>query len=174
MELPHATAWINPLCDLVQHRAPWNVVLDRLLTLADARATGLWRSDGAVLHQLAFRAVPQMPGEVAQDFAGATRAVPLSATGLGIVKAVLSQQPTLATVDLSSTGLADSASWLVRFGAASSLAWPVRRGTAVEGVLAIATARPLTLGDDAVRGLAELATAVGQAWNSEREVMSAE
>jgi hypothetical protein len=44
---------------------------------------------------------------------------------LGIVRATLTREPAVATLDAVTTGLPGSAGWLARFGAIESLACPV-------------------------------------------------
>jgi len=119
--------------------------LDCLLELTGARATGLWIREHDELRCLGFRAVEDMPEEVRAGFAAATNVVSLEQTGLGIVKAVTTCRPTVATVDELGSNLVGSASWLVRFECRRSLAVPVisdSTGLAV-AVLAISTPRLL-------------------------------
>ena len=134
--------------------------LDGLLAATDARATGLWRVTGDRLEQVGFRAVADMPREVARDFAAATRSVPLDETGLGIVKAVVGDAPAVAHV-AGAGGLGASAGWLARFEARSSLAVPVRSGSGVVGVLAISTAAEITPEQPAWRILEQVAAGIG-------------
>lgn len=130
------------LASMREHRA-LDAGLDSVLSATKARATGLWRVEGDRLRLLGFRAVADMAAEVKSEFAAATRAVTLAETGLGIVKAVVSNEPAFAEVDDPTGKLGGSASWLVRFGARRSLAVPIRRAGRPVGVLAISTAEPL-------------------------------
>jgi len=133
---------------LVEH-LPVDTALDTLLKQTGARAVGLWRVQENQLIQVGFRAVPDMPLEVQVGFASATAAVPLSNPKLGIVQAVLSREPTIATLDPQETGLTVSASWLARFGAEQSVAFPIfDAAQTVTGVLAISTPAPLQSGDE--------------------------
>lgn len=113
--------------------------LTQLLQLMGAQAVGLWRSDHESLLLVGFLAHRSLPREVTMDFTVATRAVPLTETGLGIVKAALTQRPSIAERDPKATGLLASASWLSRFQAAMSLAWPICYAEHCHGVIAIAT-----------------------------------
>lgn len=117
---------------------PLHTILSGLLNETAARAVGLWRVTGERLVALGFLAVSDMPTEVSRGFAAATAEVSLSQTGLGIVKAVLSQAPAIALEDPQTTGLPGSASWLVRFEARQSLSLPVIREGNVVGVIAVA------------------------------------
>lgn len=122
--------------------------LEALLTATSARATGLWRVRDDELVQVGFRGVPDMPLDVRTGFAAATARVPLSNAGLGIVKAVTGRQPAIATLEPGHTGLTGSASWLARFRAVQSVAFPIfDPEDAVTGVLAISTAIPVEPSD---------------------------
>jgi hypothetical protein len=80
---------------------------------------------GDRLELVAFASASDMPEEVAQAFAEATRSVALSHRELGIVHAALAGQ---VTVSHASKLPAESGSglWLRRFGAARSVAVPIR------------------------------------------------
>ena len=132
--------------------------LDALLTATSARAAGLWRVRDDRLVQVGFRSVPDMPLEVQTGFAAATAWVPLSHPELGIVKAVTSRQPAIATLDPQHTGLTGSASWLARFRAVQSAAFPIFDAQqAVTGVLAISTPSPIEPDDATWRLMVALA-----------------
>lgn len=135
--------------------------LDQILKLTGSRATGLWLRYPEHLELIGFRGVAEMPDAVQHGFADATRHVPLSQTGLGIVKAVIADGPAIATLAPENTGLGDSASWLARFEARSSIAVPIRHADEIVGVLAISTAEVLTRESPAARRLAEIAAAIG-------------
>ena len=83
-----------------------------------------------------------MPCSVHEQFASATKAVPLDAVSLGIVKAAVTRNPAPANRENRDGKMAGSATWLERFGAAQSLAVPVLQGARVLGVLAASTADP--------------------------------
>ena len=138
-------------------------VLAELLELTGARATGLWRLSGQRLFLLGFRGVADMPEVVKREFAEATRAVPLTQTGLGIVKAALSGTPALSSVDAQPRTPATSAGWLERFGAHRSVAVPVADEKGIVGVLAISTARELQEDCGAWQILCEVSEAIGGA-----------
>ena len=81
-----------------------------------------------------------MPADVIEAFAAATRVVSLQQTGLGIVNAAVTQQPTVALLAVNGGRLPGSASWLERFEAVQSLAVPIMAKGRVRGVLALSTA----------------------------------
>lgn len=135
--------------------------LDLLLSALRARAVGLWRCHQDHLEQIGFRAVPEMPESVRRDFADATRHVPLSEVGLGIVKAVVSAQPVVAKA-VGSGGLGQSAGWLTRFEARQSVACPIMLKGAVIGVLASSSAEEMHSGDPEWILLTRLASELGQ------------
>ncbi|MES2788505.1 MAG: GAF domain-containing protein [Planctomycetota bacterium] len=114
--------------------------LDDYLEATNSRAVGLWRLVDDELHVIGFRGHATMPVDVVDGFAAATQVVNLQQTGLGIVKAAVSQQPTVALLAISGGTLPGSASWLERFAAVQSLAVPIIRGGRVRGVLALSTA----------------------------------
>lgn len=117
-----------------------NEALDQYLAVTNSRAVGLWRLVADELQIVGFRGCSSMPIEVAQGFEDATRVVSLQQTGLGIVKAAVSQQPTVALLATNGGQLPGSASWLERFEAVQSLAVPVISEGHVRGVLALSTA----------------------------------
>ncbi len=105
-----------------------------------ARAAGWWRVAGDRLERVAFAAAGDLPGGVAGEFAEATRSVPMGEADLGIVRAAASGA---AVVSAADDLPADSGSglWLRRFGAARSVAVPVRDASGrVVGVVALALA----------------------------------
>jgi hypothetical protein len=116
--------------------------LDAYLVATNSRAVGWWRQMDDELQVIGFRGHPTMPEDVVQGFAAATRVVNLQQTGLGIVKAAVSQQPTVALLASSGGTLAGSATWLERFASVQSLAVPIIHGSRVRGVLALSTAYP--------------------------------
>ncbi len=116
--------------------------LDAYLKATNSRAVGCWRQLDDELQVIGFRGHPTMPDDVVAGFAEATRVVSLQQTGLGIVKAAVSQQPTVALLATSGGTLAGSATWLERFESVQSLAVPIVRGNRVRGVLALSTAYP--------------------------------
>jgi len=138
-----------------------DAALDGLLSATDSRAVGLWRVEGETLRQIGFRAATDMPTEVSSGFAAATTVVPLSETGLGIVKAVHSGKAAIAVVDPNSNELGASASWLAKFEARSSLAVPIFAVGKISGVLAVSTAHKISTDDDNGRLMLALADALG-------------
>lgn len=114
--------------------------LDVYLEATNSRAVGCWRQVDDELQVVGFRGHPTMPANVVEGFAEATRVVNLQQTGLGIVKAAVSQQPTVALLATSGGTLAGSATWLERFESVQSLAVPIIRDNRVRGVLALSTA----------------------------------
>ena len=143
---------VDDLLTMFRHslaeQLPVDEALDGLLKSTGARAVGLWRVRDDLLVQVGFRTVRDMPLEVQTGFAAATAWVPLSNTELGIVKAVTSRQPSIATLDSHDTGLTGSASWLARFRTVQSAAFPIfDANETVTGVLAISTPVPIERGD---------------------------
>jgi hypothetical protein len=90
-----------------------------------ARAAGWWRLEGDRLELVGFSATEGMPEGVARRFAEATRSVPLSQTDLGIVRAALQGEMTVSSAEELPPGTG-SGLWLRRFGAARSVAVPIR------------------------------------------------
>ena len=134
--------------------------LDLLLGALRARAVGLWRVRQDHLDQVGFRAVSDMPEDVQREFAAATKRVPLSEIGLGIVKAAVSGQPAVAQV-VGKPGLGQSAGWLARFEARQSVAFPVFHRGAVVGVLASSSTEEMQEGDRDWQLLWKLAAEIG-------------
>ena len=110
---------------------------------------------------VAFRSAADMPPEVHDGFAEATLEVPLDRLELGIVKAATSREPTSAELGERAGELSGSATWLARFGAAQSLAVPIRSGEAVTGVLAISTPYRFSQEHPTWRLLTHLTTVLG-------------
>jgi len=137
---------------------------DALLAAAGARATGLWRLEGAFLVLAGFRAVPEMDPEVVRAFQAATARVPLDRRELGIVEAAVAGAPAAARAGPpgghDGAGRGGSPGWLVRFGAAQSLAVPVLRGGRVSAVIAISRAEPFPRGSPPWTLLEDVAAAL--------------
>ncbi len=131
------------------------------MTVTLARAAGLGRLEGDLLRQVGVRAVSQMPVEISSAFAATTETVPISETGLGIVKAVLTGAPALARVDAQAEGLTTSANWLARFECSASLAAPTMNENSVNGVLAISREEEPVQDDEHWTLLCRLATSLG-------------
>lgn len=123
---------------------PRDVAMHALLDATSARAVGLWQLVDTNLVQWGFAACADMPADVARDFAAATKSVPVSKDGLGIVRAVNTRVPTVATLQPEITGLPGSAGWIARFGATHSLSAPLidSQGT-LRGALAVSTLETL-------------------------------
>ena len=119
-----------------------DTALDAYLGATNSRAVGLWRRVDDELQVIGFRGHPTMALDVIAGFSAATRVVSLQQSGLGIVKAAVSQQPTVALLATSGGTLVGSASWLERFDAVQSLAVPILGAGRVRGVLALSTAYP--------------------------------
>ena len=101
-----------------------------------------------------------MPEDVRREFAEATKRVPLSEVGLGIVKAAVSGQPAVAKV-IGAAGLGQSAGWLARFEARQSVAFPVFLKSKVVGVLASSSWEEMVDGDAEWRLISRLAAELG-------------
>jgi hypothetical protein len=102
-------------------------IRERLASLRSrlsARAAGAWWISGDRLEQAAFDAAPDMPIEVADRFAAATRSVELDRVDLGIVRAAMTGRVVVSIVDLLPPD-AGSGFWLRAFGAARSVAVPI-------------------------------------------------
>lgn len=150
----------NTLVQALESATPIDAALDRLLEQTGGRAAGLWRLAPGELRQVGFRAVEDMPETVRTEFAAATRNVPLSETGLGIVKAAISRAPSMATVE-GMPGLGASAGWLARFACRASLAVPVEHANQTVGVLAVSSAGSLEPESAPSRLLIDVAAAIG-------------
>ena len=113
-----------------------------VLRAVEARAAGLWRVARDRLELVAFVPGPELPDEVARDFAEATRLVSLDQTSLGIVQAARGA----ACVVSRAAELpphAGSGRWLRAFGAARSVAVPLEDASgAVVAVLSVALDDP--------------------------------
>ena len=134
--------------------------LDALLEASRARATGLWRQAGDSLVLLGFRGVSDMPEEVKNEFASATAKVSLTQTGLAIVSAAVTGEPSSGTLEEDASSLEHSANWLVRFGAVQSLAVPIQAARRSYGVLAVSSANRIDSGDAVWKLLTRLATSL--------------
>jgi hypothetical protein len=109
-------------------------------TLAESggRAIGLWSVRADRLEQVGFIPARTLDRGVAEEFAEATRSVPLDRPDLGIVRAVTSGAVSVSRADRLPPD-AGSGRWLRAFDAVRSVAVPVRDGEArVVGVVSIA------------------------------------
>jgi hypothetical protein len=149
------------LATSLRQGGPADEPLDALLEATGARATGLWFVRETALELRAFRAVAGMAQEVQDDFASATARVSLESAGLGIVKAALTREPTVAY--LGTGALEGSGGWLRRFGAVQSLALPVIEGGEVVAVLAISAAEEFGSNSRLWRWVDQLAAAIAPA-----------
>lgn len=140
-------------------------VLSRFVIETQSRAAGCWRLQEGNLKLVGFGWAGDMPDEVSQGFQSATRSVSLAQGGLGIVRAVVTDTPVIACRDPGETGLDGSASWIVRFGANTSLAIPIRDATtnAVIGALAVSTAAIVEEGGVLWRTIHDLTIELGKA-----------
>ena len=143
--------------------------LDRLLAQlvveTASRASGCWRLENDHLVLVGFGWADDMPDSISTGFQDATRRVPLSQTGLGIVKAATTSQPAIGRRDPRNTGLDGSATWIEKFGANTSLAVPICRtsGDVTTGVIAVSTAEFVEEGDLLWNRLHELARELASA-----------
>jgi hypothetical protein len=112
------------------------------------RAAGAWRVDGDRLEQVAFAPAPDLPVEVAEGFAAATRSVDLTLVDLGIVKAAMTAR---VAVSHARELPADRGSghWLRAFGASRSVAVPIPGGDG-KVALVVSLALGLEPADEAV------------------------
>ncbi|MEX1231089.1 MAG: GAF domain-containing protein [Planctomycetaceae bacterium] len=143
-------------------KAAVDAALDRLLSITHSRATGLWRATDEFLIQVAFRAVPDMPADVREEFRRITTQLPLAQTDLGVVKAAVTGQPVAAYRTVKAGGLSGSATWLERFACRQSLAVPIYTGEHLRGVIAISTPEEFTAESDTWKRMVELARAIGE------------
>ena len=128
------------LRDCMARETSLDEAIQWLLAESRSRAVGLWRLEGSHLHLLGFCGAPDMAAQIVRQFSDATRDVPLTQTSLGIVKAAIVRQATVATVKNIDGTMGGSASWLERFEAVNSLAVPIFAKDEVAGVLAMSTA----------------------------------
>lgn len=138
--------------------------LSRLVIETAARASGCWRLENGHLKLIGFGWASDMSEEVRRGFQDATRCVPLNQTGLGIVKAAVTDKPAIGRRDADITGLDGSASWIVKFGANTSLAVPLHESETpvVVGVLAVSTAAFVEDGDSLWQTLLHLSNTLGK------------
>lgn len=151
------------MCDAWRSGVSMDDVLSRFVIETGSRAAGCWRLEDGHLALIGFGHEPSVSDEVSQGFQDATRLVSLERTGLGIVKAVVSNQPTIALRDPATTGLPNSASWIVRFDANASLATPIRKGMTIVGALAVSTVPLIEPGDELWKTITSLADELGSA-----------
>jgi hypothetical protein len=115
-----------------------------LLRVLHARAAGYWRLDvnegEPRLIQIAFVGAEDLQDPIKREFASATLVVPLDRVHLGIVRAALEREPAVSIVTELAAD-AGSGYWLRQFGAARSIAVPLKdtAGTSI-GVLSVALA----------------------------------
>jgi GAF domain-containing protein len=151
-QIAHALRGESGLEDVI------DTALKDLLALTDSRAVGLWRVDKDALVLAGFAARTDMPKDIQESFAQATREVSLTQTRLGIVSAVNHKAPAVAVINAGPEGLVDSAGWLAKFQAVQSLSVPIVQQGRIIGVLAVSTANPFSEGDEIwqlITGLAE-------------------
>lgn len=151
------------ICEAWRSHAPMDELLSRFVVETKSRAAGCWRMVHGKLSLVGFGCAADMSDEVSQGFQEATRLVGLHQRGLGIVKAVVANQPTIALRDPTTTGLPNSASWIVRFDANSSLAVPIHSGSVIVGAVAVSTAAVIEHHDPIWMAIVSLAEELGQA-----------
>ncbi|MDA0835075.1 MAG: GAF domain-containing protein [Planctomycetota bacterium] len=153
---------VRAFADGLRQNSSIDDALDRLLLATDSRATGFWRTTGEFLVQVGFRAVPDMPTDVREEFRQITTQLPLSKTDLGIVKAAVTRQPVAAYRIDNSASLTGSATWLERFACRQSLAVPIYRGEELRGVIAISTPEEFDANSKTWKQMIALAHAIGE------------
>jgi hypothetical protein len=133
-------------------------VVEGALTTLGARASGWWRVTGEGLELVEFRAASDMDIAVAERFVEATLRVGLDREELSIVQAVNKGRPVVA-VAAELPDDAGSGYWLRGFGAARSIAVPVRgEANAFVAVVSVAIAAGCAMGDQAVAAWLQTAT----------------
>jgi hypothetical protein len=154
----------NDLCAGWRAKTSLDEALARFVVDTKSRASGVWYLEDRHLVLAGFGWASDMPREVSDGFQAATRRVALDQIGLGIVKAAVSMQPAIGRRDPQATGLGGSATWIVRFGANTSLAVPIVDPTSnnVTGVLAVSTAAFVEAGDALWQRLIPLSNALGR------------
>lgn len=113
--------------------------LDLLLAATGGNIVGMWRRVNNDLVRLGFRYDDQFPRDVAAAFGASTQLVSLEQTGLGIVHATLTRQPTVALLPSQGGLLPGSGGWLERFESLQSLSMPIMNDGEVVAVLALST-----------------------------------
>ncbi len=137
-------------------------VLDRIMEDLDGRAIGLWRCGQGKLLQIGFCAATEMDQQIREQFTSFTQEVSLENTGLGIVKAVIENDPAIGILQGEKSGLEGSSEWLKKFGALQSYAVPIQEGSQVVGVLAISTNCIHQTGDVEWKILTKIAEGIGE------------
>lgn len=160
----------NEFGDLWRSNASMNDFLSRFVIETKSRAAGCWRLEQGHLKLVGFGWASDMPDDVSHGFQTATQSVSLKQTNLGIVRAVMTVRPTVAHRDPTLTGLDGSASWIVRFGANTSLAVPIREAKSgdIVGALAVSTAAYVQEGDSLWRTLQDLTSGIGQSASAQQ------
>ena len=156
-------------CAAWRARVSFDDLLSRLVVETASRAAGCWRLENGHLELNGFGWASDMPEEVSRGFQDATRRVSLDQIGLGIVKAAISTQPAIGRRDAQATGLDGSASWIVRFGANTSLAVPIHETKTgrVTGVIAVSTAAFVEKDDSLWRTMLHLSNELGRVIESQ-------
>jgi len=152
------------LCAAWRAKVSLDGLLSRFVVQTASRASGCWRLQDGFLDLVGFGWASDMPDDVSQGFQSATRHVSLDQTGLGIVKAAVTEKPAIGRREVDPSGLIGSASWIVKFEANTSLAIPIRSGEtgAVAGVIAVSTAAFVEEGDSLWQTMHELANKLGR------------
>lgn len=142
---------------------PLNDLLTQFVAETKSRAAGLWRMEDNELVMCGFGNVPDMTDDVIQGFKDVTGRVTLDKTNLGIVRAIVTDKPTIARLDPSISGLTGSASWLVRFDCVSSLALPIHdsQTKAQIGAVAISTTDDIQEEDATWQMMLRIANSLG-------------
>ena len=153
----------NDLCIAWQKAKPLDNLLARFVETTKSRASGLWRLERNELVLVGFGFASDMPLDVSLGFQEVTRRVSLDQTGLGIVKAIVSQKPAIGRRDPQESGLDGSATWIAKFGANTSLAIPIRdlQSNLLIGVFAVSTAHFVEVGDWLWRTMEEFSLELG-------------
>lgn len=148
--------------DSFREHKPLDLVLDRLMDDLGGRAIGLWRCEQDRLLQVGFRAVSEMDEHVRKQFASFTEEVSLDNTGLGIVKAVMENEPAIGNLQGEQSGLTGSSKWLKKFEALQSYAVPIVTDIQVVGVIAISTNCIHQVGDVEWEVMRKIAEGIGK------------
>lgn len=123
------------------------VGLARLARSLQARAAGLWRYRDDRLDLVHFEPADDLPQPVTLGFSEATRSVPITAEGLGIVRAA-SAGVAAISVAQELDPASGSGHWLRAFGASRSVAVPLHDGAGqLWGVVSVALPTRQTLSD---------------------------
>lgn len=137
-----------------------SAALQSLLVATEGNAVGVWRRVGHDLVVLGFAHDAAFPADVGVEFAAATQKVSLNQTGLGIVHAVLTEQPAVALLPSQGGLLPGSGGWLERFGSVQSLSVPIAKDGKMVAVLALSSRHRFQPADPTWKILTDLAAEI--------------